>query len=108
VFEAWLASEPLKNPDAPSLPFATSEYAPARRQAASDLQEKAGALQQETRAAADHAAYYVRNTLYLTPALFLVGISRMFSAVRIRGAIQALAVLFLLLGAFYGVTGPIA
>lgn len=108
AFEAWLASEPLKNPEAPSSPFATSEYVPARRQAASDLQGEAGRLQQEARAAADHAAYYVRNTLYLALALFLVGISRMFSTVRVRGAIQALAVLSLALGVFYAVTGPIA
>ncbi|MEI2690643.1 MAG: hypothetical protein V9H69_13420 [Anaerolineae bacterium] len=47
AFQAWLALEPLKNPDAPSSPFAMAEYAPASRQAAAEKQEQAAVLQQE-------------------------------------------------------------
>lgn len=108
AFDAWLGLEPIKNPEAPSSPFAMSEYAPARRQAASDLQEEAGNLQQEVRTAADNAAFYMRNTLYLALALFLVGISRMFSAVQLRLALEALAILLLGFGAFNALTSPIA
>lgn len=108
AFEAWLGLDPLHNSEAPSSPFATSEYAPARTQAASDLQEEAGELQQELRRASENVSYYVRNTLYLAVALFLVGISRMFPAVRVRGAIQALALLLLAFGIFNALTGSIA
>jgi len=108
AFDAWLGLEPIKNPEAPSSPFAMSEYAPARRQAASDLQEEAGNLQQEVRTAADNAAFYMRNTLYLALALFLVGISRMFSAVQLRLALEVLAILLLGFGAFNALTSPIA
>ena len=108
AFEAWLGLDPLENPEAPSSPFAMAEYAPAHTQAAGDLQEEADALQVELRTASDNAAFYVRNTLFLALALCLVGISRMFSAIKVRGAIQILAILLLLLGAFNALTGPIA
>ena len=108
AFEAWLALEPIKNPDAPSSPFAMEAYAPAHTQAASDLQEEAAGFQQELRIAAENAEYYVRNTLYLALALFLIGMSRMFSAVKVRGALQGLALVLLLFGAFNVITGPLA
>jgi hypothetical protein len=108
AFEAWLALDPIKNPEAPSSPFAMEAYGPARRQAASDLQEEAAGLQQDVRAAAENAEYYVRNTLYLALALFLVGISRMFSGVKLRGALQGLALVLLLFGILNVITGPLA
>lgn len=108
AFEAWLSIGPLTNPDAPSSPFAMSEYTPARRQAAQDLQKEAAELQGKVRTASENAAYYVRNTLFLALALFLVGISRMFPSIKVRLAIQVLAAGLLLLGAGYAITGPIA
>jgi hypothetical protein len=58
--------------------------------------------------ASENAAYYVRNTLFLALALFLVGISRMFPSIKVRLALQVLAAGLLLLGAGYAITGPIA
>jgi len=106
AFEAWLATSPLKNPEAPSSPFAMAEYSPARRQTAKDLQDEASELQQKVRMASENAAFYVRNTLFLALALFLVGISRMFPTTRVRLAIQTLAAGLLLVGLYYIVTGP--
>ena len=108
AFEAWLALDPIKNSDAPSSPFAMEAYAPAHTQAASDLQEEAAGFEQELRIAAENAEYYVRNTLYLALALFLIGMSRMFSAVKVRGSIQIVAILLVLLGVLTALTGPIA
>ena len=84
------------------------DYVPARRQAADGLQVEASDLVQEARTAADNASFYVRNTLCLTQALFFIGISRMLSAVKVRGGIQILAVLLLLFGALNALTGPMA
>lgn len=108
AFETWLSLDPANNPEAPSSPFAMSEYVPARRQAANDFQEEAGELQKEVRTAADNAEFYVRNTLYLALSLFLVGISRMFSTTGVRLALQVMAVGLLLFGIFNIATGPIA
>lgn len=107
AFEAWVDLEPLKNPQAPSSPFAMPEYNPANRQAASEIQNEAGELQAEVRVAADNAAFYVRNTLFLASALFFVGLSRMFYVMKVRGAIVALAVVLLLIGLFNVVSGPV-
>lgn len=108
AFEAWLALEPLKNPDAPSSPFAMAEYDPANRQAAVAKQEEAAVLQQEARAAAENAESYVRNTLYFASALFFIGMSRMFSSSRVRLALEVLAGILLLIGIYNALTVPIA
>lgn len=106
-FEAWLAQEPLKNPDAPASPFAMTEYQPANRQAAADRQDDAALLQQESRAAAENAEHYVRNTLFLASALFFIGMSRMFSTNRVRLALEVLAAVLLVIGIYNLLTAPI-
>lgn len=108
AFQAWLALEPLKNPDAPSSPFAMAEYAPASRQAAAEKQEQAAVLQQESRAAADNAEIYVRNTLFLASALFFIGMSRTFAGNRVRLALEVLAGILLLAGIYNALAAPIA
>lgn len=108
AFEAWLALEPRTNPDAPSSPFAMAEYDPANRQAAVDKQEQAAVLQQESRAAAENAESYVRNTLFFASSLFFIGVSRMFSTSRVRLALEVLAGILLLIGIYNALTVPIA
>lgn len=108
AFEAWLALQPLKNPDAPSSPFAMEEYNPANRQAAADRQTEAGELQIQARAAAGNAELYVRNTLFLASALFFIGMSRMFSTARVRLALEIMATILLLIGIYNALTVPIA
>ena len=108
AFEAWLALEPLTNPAAPNAPFAMPEYDPANRQAAADKQAEAAVLQQESRAAAENAESYVRNTLFFASALFFIGVSRMFSANRVRLALEILAGILLLVGIYNALTVPIA
>lgn len=108
AFEAWLALEPLKNPDAPSSPFAMPEYNPANRQEAANRQIEAGELQKEARAAAANAELYVRNTLFLASALFFIGVSRMFSMSRVRLALEVMATILLALGIYNVLTVPVA
>lgn len=107
AFENWLALEPLRNPEAPSSPFALPEYDPANRQAAADRQTEAGELQTQARAAADSAELYVRNTLFLASALFFIGMSRMFSTNRVRLVLEVLAAILLLFGIINSLTVPI-
>ncbi len=108
TFEAWLALEPLTNPAAPASPFAMAEYDPANRQAAVVKQEEAAVLQQESRAAAENAESYVRNTLFFALALFFIDMSRMFSNNRVRLALQVLAGILLLVGTYDVLTVPTA
>jgi len=107
AFEAWLALKPLQNPDAPATPFAMTEYNPANRQAAVAKQEEVTALQAESRAAAEYAELYVRNTLFLASALFFIGMSRMFAAHTVRLTLEILAAILLLIGFYTALTAPI-
>lgn len=108
AFAAWLALEPLKNPEAPSSPFAMPAYSPANRLAAAQRQVEAGELQAEGRAAAVNAELYVRNTLFLASALFFVGMSRLFSLMRVRLALEVVAAILLLVGFVNALTLPVA
>lgn len=108
AFDAWLALEPLKNPDAPLSPFAMAEYDPANRRAAAERQEEAAVLQRESRAAAENAEQYVRNTLFLASALFFIGMSRMFSTNPVRLALAVLAAILLLVGMVNLLATPVA
>jgi hypothetical protein len=107
AFTAWLALEPLKNPDAPPSPFAMPAYSPANRQEAAARQAEAGELQVEGRAAAVNAELYVRNTLFLASALFFVGMSRLFSFIRVRLVLEMLAAILLLVGFVNALTLPV-
>jgi hypothetical protein len=107
-FDAWLALEPLQNREAPSSPFAMSVYSPANRLEAAQRQVEAGELQVEARAAAVNAELYVRNTLFLASALFFVGMSRLFSLVKVRLALEVVAAILLLVGFVNALTLPVA
>jgi hypothetical protein len=51
AFDAWVATEPRTNPDAPSGPFAMAEYVLADQVKANELEAKAAALFEEGKAA---------------------------------------------------------
>lgn len=108
AFEAWLSLKPLDNPAAPSSPFAMEAYSPTHIIDAKALQDEAGQLQTFTRTASDNAAYYVRNTLFLAVALFLIGITRIFSEVRVRIALQVVAFGMLVISIVNLIIGEIA
>ncbi|HHX42948.1 MAG TPA: hypothetical protein GX714_03030 [Chloroflexi bacterium] len=107
AFEAWVASDPLENPEAASSPFALPEYAPARTQEAAALRDEAARLQLEAQTASNNVAYYNRNTLFLASALFFVALSRMFYKAQVRLAVQLIAIIFLIVGLLNVLRGPI-
>lgn len=107
AFEAWGASDPLGNPEAPPSPFALPEYAPARTQEAAELREEAARLQLKAQTASSNVAYYNRNTLFLASALFFVALSRMFFKSQIRLGVQMIAIAFLIVGLFNVLSGPV-
>jgi hypothetical protein len=108
AFEAWAATTPRLNPDAPPSPFAMPEYEVANREAAQAAQDRAAALQLQVREAADYASYYIRNTIFMASALFFVGISRTFPEGRLRMALVIVALGLLVFGGLNILTGPVA
>jgi len=90
AFEAWLATHPFSNPDAPAGPQAMPQYKPTGEAASKRLDAEADAHYAEGQHAAETGDNYIRTTVILASVLFLVGISSHF---RIRSARLCLIVL---------------
>lgn len=75
AFQAWRASSPETNPDAPPGPTYAPEYVQPEYDRADELQAEAEALYEEGAEAGEHADDFIRTTVLLATVLFLVGIS---------------------------------
>ena len=73
--EAWIATRPLKNPDAPLTPFATPQYRLAASAEAERLEAKAGAEAVVATRNIQRATNYVLGVVLFSTALFFGGIS---------------------------------
>ena len=82
AFDAWQATNPSTNPDAPPGPSYMPEYKLPGVQEAAALDKRADDKFAAGQEAAGNADDYVRTTVYLATVLFLVGISGHF---RVRG-----------------------
>jgi hypothetical protein len=78
AFEAWLATHPLKNPNAPPGPAYMPQYKLPQLAEARTLNAKADDYFTEGQSAAGTADKYVRLTVILAAVLFLVGIGSRF------------------------------
>jgi hypothetical protein len=87
AFDAWRATKPETNPDAPRGPTFMPQYKRPEIARARRLDAEADAAHDAGVKAAEHSNGYVRTTVYLATVLFLVGISTQFS---LRGARYAL------------------
>ncbi len=97
AFDAWIATDPATNPDAPPGPTFMDEYVQPDVERAAELDAKADERYVEGAEAGETADQYVRITVFLATVLFLVGISGHF---RVRGArygLIAVGVLIMLL-----------
>ncbi len=83
AFDAWQATNPATNPDAPPGPSYMPEYKLPGVQEAAKLDKRADDKFAAGQEAAENVDDYVRTTVYLATVLFLVGISGHF---RVRGA----------------------
>lgn len=95
--DAWLAADPVDDPDVPPGPTAMPEYERAGVQEAAELDERADELFEEGSSAGFTADDYIATTLYLATVLFLVGISGHF---RLRAARIGLVSVGLVITAF--------
>jgi hypothetical protein len=75
AFDAWLATDPFENPDAPPTPFAMDEYRVAATEDAADLDEREQASAAEVRRNVLRASDYVLGVVLYAVALFFAGMS---------------------------------
>lgn len=96
AFDAWLATEPLTNPQAPATPF--DNYRPERARRAEELEYQSKALFTAGHEANHYADNYVLSTVVFAVVLFFCGIVPQFSDFRLRVALLGIGVLLLIFG----------
>jgi hypothetical protein len=108
AFVAWLALEPLTNPDAPSSPFEMPEYRLLTLDEAARLRLQAEALNISAVEAGDTADQYTLSVVILAGALLLAGLASRFEWEELRAVVVALALLILLGSVFFVIWLPMA
>jgi hypothetical protein len=98
LFDAWLATNPLINPQAGSTPFDLPGYRTEHGQHARDLETQSKALFEAGHHANHIADTYVLGTVLLATVLFFCGIVQQFRGFRIRVFLLSLALLLFVFG----------
>jgi hypothetical protein len=93
--DAWIATRPLRNADAPLTPFAVPEYRVEAREEAERLETEAEAFTAKARTNVQRATNYVLGVVLFAAALFFAGMSARLGTLRLRRILLAFgAVLF--------------
>jgi hypothetical protein len=107
AFDAWLATDPANNPDAPPSPFAMPEYVLASTQKADQFEAEATNFFNEGKQSIENSTRYALNTVFLALVLFFVGISTRFKLLWLRLVILVLATGILVYGLYNLAVFPI-
>jgi len=108
AFDAWVATDPINNPDAPSGPFLMEEYQIASLQEAIQLEEEASVLFTEGELANQTSDDYAFSTVLLATVLFFAGIATRFEWQPIRWVLLAIGIGLLVFGVYTLMSLPIA
>ncbi len=95
AFDAWMATDPQNNPQAPSSPFAMSEYQLAEQVRSDALATAATATFTEGQDANQRSDNYVLNTVFLASVLFFAALAERFKWMGPRVALLAMGLLIL-------------
>ncbi len=98
AFEAWLATAPRTNPDAPSSPLAMPEYQLEAATRSDALEAEANRLFNDGQKANDIGDDFVLNTVILAVALFFTAMSERFDSQTVRFLNLGIAIAILLFG----------
>jgi hypothetical protein len=105
--KAWLATRPIRNPDAPKTPFAMPEYKLAAREESERLDAEAEALAADVRTYIQRASNYVLGVVLFSVALFFAGMSTKLTAPRLRLATLTVGCLVFLGTLVWIATSPV-
>ncbi len=101
AFQAWWKLDPINNPSAPQGPIFMPEYKNAHAAEAAQLAEQAKDYFEEGVSARDTGDDYVKVTVFLATVLLLTALSQRFKVLGPRVAVAAVAVVFLLISAYW-------
>jgi len=105
--DAWLATSPLSNPDAPGSPMDMPEYRNPSFEHAEQLSDEADALFTSGLDASDKSDQYILNTVYLATALFFAGIAGKVVGRPARTMIIIIGSMMLIFGLYHIVSLPV-
>ena len=100
AFEAWMATDPVNNPEAPKGPFEMPEYVVSDFERADELEVEAGRFFDEANAANETSDLYILNTVVLASVLFFAGLIARFKSNLARYIILLAAIAMLAVGVF--------
>lgn len=84
AFDAWLATDPFVNPEAPLTPFRMAEYHPASRDEAARLDAAAAASSEVVQRDVQRSANYVLAVVLFAVTLFFAGFSTKLESRRLQ------------------------
>ena len=105
---AWVATRPLKNPNAPLTPFAMPQYRLAARAEADRLEAAAEVFSTQARRNVQRATNYVLAVVLFASSLFFAGISTKLGGRGSRLALLAVGWLIFLTAVIWIATSPIS
>ncbi len=106
--DAWIATRPLKNPNAPLTPFAMRQYHPAARAEQARLEAEAEIYAAEARRDIQRASNYVLGVVLFASALFFGGMSAKLASPRLRVVMLAMGCTVFVLTAIWIATSPVS
>jgi hypothetical protein len=108
AMEAWVATTPLGNPDAPLTPFAMPEYQLEARTESDQLESEAEAWSATARTNIQHATNYVLGVVLFAAVLFFAGMSMRLSSSRIRWLLLGFGLVIFIAAVAWIATFPIS
>ena len=106
--DAWLATRPLKNPDAPLTPFAMPQYKLAAAAEAKRLDAEAEESSDRVRRNIQRASNYVLGVVLFAVSLFFAGMSTKLTDRRLRTITLTLGCILFLGTAIWIATSPVS
>jgi hypothetical protein len=106
--DAWVATMPLRNPDAPLTPFAMPEYQVEARADAERLEAEAETRSAQARANVQRATNYVLCVVLLAAVLFFAGMSLKLPSPRLRMLLLGFGVVIFVGTAAWLATFPVS
>ncbi|MEA3440869.1 MAG: hypothetical protein U9R58_11350 [Chloroflexota bacterium] len=107
AFDAWLATDPVNNPDSPPSPFTMPEYQISLAEEADRLTAEAENSFAEGDEANQISDRYVLNTVFLASVLFLAGIQQRFKSFIVKISLVTFGLLILMYGLYNIITLPV-
>ena len=106
--DAWVATRPLKNPNAPLTPFAMSQYKLASRVESDRLDAEAEVQAAQARRNLQRASNYVLGVVLFASALFFAGMSTKLTTPRLRVVMLVIGCTVFIGTAIWIATSPVS